>query len=44
MDTFQNWVQHTSIDFEEKLSRALKPEEKEFLEWVKEQFVQTSNE
>ncbi|MDZ5711277.1 hypothetical protein [Jeotgalibacillus haloalkalitolerans] len=41
MDDFHNWVRETSIEFEEKLSRALKPEEIEFLKWIEEQFVST---
>ncbi|AJD92299.1 hypothetical protein JMA_29820 [Jeotgalibacillus malaysiensis] len=41
MDSFQNWVRETSVEFEEKLSRALKPEEIIFLEWVKEQLLNT---
>ncbi|MBM7577908.1 hypothetical protein [Jeotgalibacillus terrae] len=41
MDTFQDWVHEARIDFEEKLSRALKPEEIDFLKWVETQFVHT---
>lgn len=41
MDSFHNWVRETSIEFEEKLSRALKPEEIDFLKWVEEQFLIT---
>ncbi|MFB1082138.1 hypothetical protein [Jeotgalibacillus sp. JSM ZJ347] len=41
MDTFHNWVRETSIEFEKKLSRALKPEEIDFLKWVEVQLLES---
>ncbi|WP_404405295.1 hypothetical protein [Jeotgalibacillus malaysiensis] len=41
MDSFQNWVRETSIEFEEKLSRALMPEEIDFLKWLEEHCLNT---